>query len=161
MITWLSMHSSRACTFTDQVSVCNDHVADLALITKLSYTDHMTDHALITWLHMHWSRNCRQWSRGYHALLMWLSMPWQGSYYALLTCLSWTEHMADHTLITWLHMPWSRDWWCTDHVAIMHWTRGSSYIFHVTAHALITWLIIQWSRGWLCTDYVADHALIS
>ena len=34
-----------------------------------SCTDHVTDHALIMWMIMHWSR-------GYHALLTWLIMQW-------------------------------------------------------------------------------------
>ena len=52
-----------------------------------SCTDHVTDHAPITWLIMHWSRN------------------WSGTY-----------HLPDHALITWLIIHWSRDWSCTDHI---------------------------------------------
>ena len=46
-----------------------------------SCTDHVTDHAQITWLIMHWSRV-------YHTLLTWLIMQWSRSY---------------HVLVTWLH----------------------------------------------------------
>ena len=53
--------------------------------------------------------------------------------------------MAHHALIRWLITHVSRDWSCTDHVAIMHWSRGY--------HAMITWLIMQWSRSY--------HALVT
>ena len=52
-----------------------------------SCTDHVTDHAPITWLIMHRSRT---WS-----------------------C---TYHLADHALNTWLIIHCSRNWSCTDHV---------------------------------------------
>ena len=53
-----------------------------------SYTDHVTNHALITWLIMHCSR-C------YHSLITWLSCHWSRDW-------SYTDHVADHALIPWL-----------------------------------------------------------
>ena len=52
-----------------------------------SCTDHVADHALITWVIMNWSRG-----------------------------LSYTAHVADHALITLWMMHWSRGWSYTDHV---------------------------------------------
>ena len=91
----------------------------------------LAEHALITWLIMHWSRD---WS-----------------------C---NDLVSDHALITWLS--------CTDHVAIMQWSRGYhaqiTWLFMQWTHSyhiLVTWLIMHWSRGWSCTDHVTDHALIT
>ena len=59
------------------------------------------------------------------------------------------DHVTLQALITWLIKSRSRDWACTDHLAIMHWWRDCACTDQVTDHALIRWL-------W-CTDYVADH----
>ena len=72
LITWLSMHCSRGWSYTD-------HMIDHALITWISCTNHVTDHALITWL-------------------------------------SCTDHVADHALVMWLIMHWSRAWSYTDQI---------------------------------------------
>ena len=53
-----------------------------------SCTDHVTDHAQITWLIMHWSR-------GYHSLLRWLIMQWSRSYHVLVTWLITTSVVSD------------------------------------------------------------------
>ena len=45
-----------------------------------------------------------------HALITWLNMLWSRGW-------SCTYHVAYHTLITWPTMHWSRSWPCTDHVA--------------------------------------------
>ena len=90
-------------------------------------------HALIMWLITHVSRDwsctdhvaIMHWSRGYHALITWLIMQWSRCY---------------HALVTWLIMHCSGNWSCTD---------------HVTDHAQITWLIMHRSRDWSCTDHVA------
>ena len=141
-----------------------------------SCTDHVTDHALITWLIMHWSR-------GYHALITWLVIHGSCAW-------SCTDYMTDHALNTWLIMHWSRGYhalltwlimqwscsydvpvrWliihplgdgpCTDHVAdhtlisclVMHRSRDKSWTYHIA--------IMKWSPGWKCTDHVADHAVI-
>ena len=58
---------------------CTDHVTDHALITWLSCTDHVAEHALFTWLITHLSRD-----------------------------ISCNDHVA--------RMHWSRGWSCTDHV---------------------------------------------
>ena len=59
--------------------------ADHARITWLSYTDHVDDYTLITWLHMHWS--CK-WSGTYKVTIMHWSRGW-----------SCTNHVTDHALI--------------------------------------------------------------
>ena len=43
----------------------------------------------------------------------------------------------------------SRDWSCTDHVAIMHCSRGLSCSDHVA--------IMHYSLGWSCNDHVATN----
>ena len=88
---------------------------------------------------MHWSRD---WSYNGNVID-----------HALITWLSCTDHMADHTLITCLVMQRSRDYSWSDHVAIMHSSRGY--------YALIMWLITHVSRDWSCTDHVVDHTLIT
>ena len=65
-----------------QHSSHTDHVSPSWL-----YSDHVSVHALITWLIMHWSRG---WS-----------------------C---TDHVGDNELITWLIIQCSRGWSCTNHV---------------------------------------------
>ena len=55
------MHWTHGWSCTDHVAdhalitwlSCPDHVADHALITSISCTDHMTAHALITWMIIH------------------------------------------------------------------------------------------------------------
>ena len=110
---------------------------------------YVTDHAPITWLIMHWSRN---WSctdhLADHALITWLiilsSVDWSYTdhvtdhaliYHVLVTWLSCTEYVAEHALFRWLITHLSRDITCTDHVALMHWSRGWSYTAHVSDHA--------------------------
>ena len=134
-----------------------------------SCTDHVTDHALITWLIMHWSR-------GYHALMTWLimhlsydwscpdhvailhsSLGWSythlGTDRALIKVLSCIDYMTPHALITWMIIHWSCDRHCSDHVAIMHCSRGWSCTVHVAT--------MYWSRDWSCSDHVFDNALIT
>ena len=139
----------------------------------LSYTDHVPLEAIKKELSRHES-NSQQ------TIIMELSCE--------ESCCSAGNNQA---LITWLIMHWSRDWSCTDHVAIMHCSRGWSgndhiattywsrtwlCTDHVTVRALITWLIMPWSRGynalitwriihcsraWSWTDHVTNHELIS
>ena len=138
LLTWLILHWSRAWS-------CTDHVTNHELITWLnihwsrdwSCTDHVTDHALITWLsctdHVairHWSRDCA-WTDDIpvHALTTWLIIHWSRAW-------SCPHHVAEYALIT--KLIWPRDCACTDHLAIMHWSRGY--------HALITCLVMHRSR---------------
>ena len=141
LITWLIIHCSRSWSCTDYVAImqcsrgwsCNDHVANMYWSRDWSCNGNVIDHALITWLIMHWLR-------GYHALLTWLILQWSCSYHVPVTwlimhwSLNWscTDNEGDHTLITWLIIHWSCDWSCTDHVAIMHCSRGYN--------AMITWI---------------------
>ena len=134
-------------------------------------TDHVTDHAVISWL------SCTE-SLAVHTLITWLIMHWSSGYHALITWLSCTDHVVDQTLIMWQIMQLSRgyhalikwliilcswNWSCNDHVATMYWSRDWSCTDHVNDHALFTWLIMNWSRGsnslitWIsCTDCVPD-----
>ena len=54
-----------------------------------SCTDHVTDHAQITWLIMHWS--C-----GYHALLTWLIMQWS---WRRLLRVPWTIRRSNQSIL--------------------------------------------------------------
>ena len=123
----------------------------------------MADHALVTWLIMHWSRDC--------------ACTDYVTDHALTICLSCNDLVADHTLIPWLiihwsrgspalitwliavirllHMHWSHNWSCNDYMAIMQWSRCWSFNDPVTDHALITRLIMHWLRDWSGTDHVA------
>ena len=114
--------------------------------------DHVAEHALITWLSMHWSRDWealitwlrgtdyvteRRLSRDWEALITWLCRQWSRGW-------AGTDIVTEHALITWLRG--------TDHVTERHWLRDWE--------ALITWLRgadhmteRRWSRGY--------HALIT
>ena len=130
------------CFFPPNLSIFwsyTDHVIDHALITWISCTDHVADHTLFTCLTMQWSRG---WSYTAHV-----------TDHALITWLSCTEYVAEHALFTWLITHLSRDITSTDHVALMHWSRGWSYSAHVTHHAHITFLS--------CTAHVARHGMIT
>ena len=72
-----------------------------------SYTDHVSSHALITWLHMHWARNYRQWSGGYHALIKCLIMQCscESGYTNDVAIMHWSR--VYHALNTWLIINWS------------------------------------------------------
>ena len=148
------LHWSRGWSGSDHLAIMHWSHDCARLIMCISYTGHMTHHALITWLIIHWSG-------GYHALITWLIIHWSRSYHALITWLSCTEYVADLTLITWLHMHLSRGWSYSDPVAdhtlitwlimdrsrsIMHWSHDYQ--------ALIPWLIMHWSRDCTCTSHV-------
>ena len=114
LFTWLIMHWLIMCWSRGYHALITclswtDHVTNHELITQVSCTDHVADHTLFTLLIMHWSG-------GYHALVTWLVIHWSRAW-------SCTDYVTDHALITWL---------------IMHWSWGN--------HALLTWLIMKWSR---------------
>ena len=68
-----------------------------------SCTDHVTAHALMTWLFGHWSRV-------YQAVIS----DWQ----ALIRDCARTDQVADQELTTWPRMQWSRGWSPKWHTAI-------------------------------------------
>ena len=43
--------------------------------------------------------------------------------------------------------PWDSPGTCTDHMAILHWSRGWTCTVHVADHTPVTWHIMNWSRG--------------
>ena len=70
-------------------------------------------------------------------------------------------HVTQQALFTWLIIHWSRDWLCTDHMAIIYWSLDCACIDHVDDYTLITWLIMHWSCDCPCNDHVDDHTLIT
>ena len=101
---------------------CRGHVAIMDWSRGWSYTDHVTDHALITCLIMNWAL---AWSCTYHvahhALNSQLIIPWSQSW-------SYTDYVTVHALITWLILHCSCGWSCTD---------------YLVDHTLITLLIMN------------------
>ena len=104
--------------------------------------------------------------------------PWQSLFRS-----AGPDHVTLQALITWLIKSRSRDWACTDPVAIIHWWRdcactddvavralitclsGSDQWLTVadqgTVHALIGWLIRNWPPDCACSDHVAGRSLIT
>ena len=106
------------------------HWAFLRLFLKFTFSDIMTDHALVMWL------SCTDHVAD-RTLILWLIMHWSRGW-------SCTDHVTDHALIPCLMMHWSRAWSCTDHVADHALITWLSYTDHVPDHALFTCLIMHW-----------------
>ncbi|MDI3349727.1 hypothetical protein DCBHLPFO_00637 [Mycoplasmopsis arginini] len=108
-----------------------------------SFTDHVADHALNTWLIMHRSRD---WSCTDHVAIMHCSRGWSCSDHAATMYWShdWscTDHVIDHALITWLIMHSSCDWSCAD---------------HVWCHTLIMCIWRQWTKSWVGRNQSAGY----
>ena len=92
------------------VCACTSHVAIMHWSRGWSYTDHVTDHAQITWL------SCTDYLI-VHAINTWMIMHLSRGW-------SCTNHIADHELITWLSMQWSRVGMVLIMWLIMSWSRG-------------------------------------
>ena len=119
------------------------------LITWISYTAHVTDHALITWLIMHWSG-------GYHALIILIAFISVGVISASEVSVNDTYAAQDSSanLLATDEVAIMQCWcfWsCNEHVTEYGLIAKLSCTDHMAAHAMITWLIMHWS----CTDLVA------